>query len=103
MSVVAISDYNFPAKDVRDRLLFVQALETVRCVEEGVLMSTADANIGSIFGIGFAPWTGGALQFINQYGVKDFVARAQYLAEQYGERFLPPALLLEKAAKDERF
>jgi len=89
--------------DVRDRILFIQAIETVRCVEEGVLKSVADANIGSIFGIGFAAWTGGALQFINQYGVKDFVARAQYLAEQYGERFLPPALLLEKAAKNQSF
>ncbi|NQD93755.1 3-hydroxyacyl-CoA dehydrogenase [Pseudomonas sp. CrR25] len=89
--------------DVRDRLLFIQAIETVRCVEERVLQSTADANIGSIFGIGFAAWTGGALQFINQYGIQDFVARAQYLAEQYGERFLPPALLLEKAAKNEVF
>ena len=89
--------------DVRDRILFIQAIETVRCVEEGVLKSVADANIGSIMGIGFAAWTGGALQFINQYGVKDFVARAQYLAEQYGERFLPPALLLEKAAKNQSF
>ncbi len=89
--------------DVRDRILFIQAIETVRCVEEGVLKSVADANIGSIFGIGFAAWTGGALQFINQYGVKDFVARAQYLAEQYGERFLPPALLLEKAANNQSF
>ncbi|MGO3999634.1 3-hydroxyacyl-CoA dehydrogenase NAD-binding domain-containing protein [Pseudomonas fluorescens] len=97
------ADRQIPAKDVRDRLLFVQALETVRCVEEGVLMSTADANIGSIFGIGFAPWTGGALQFINQYGVKDFVARSQYLAEQYGERFTPPALLLAKASRGELF
>ncbi|MFH0022853.1 3-hydroxyacyl-CoA dehydrogenase NAD-binding domain-containing protein [Pseudomonas fluorescens] len=97
------ADGQIPAKDVRDRLLFVQALETVRCVEEGVLTSTADANIGSIFGIGFAAWTGGALQFINQYGVKDFVARAQYLAEQYGERFTPPALLLDKAAQGELF
>ena len=69
----------------------------------GLLKSVADANIGSIFGIGFAAWTGGALQFINQYGVKDFVARAQYLAEQYGERFQPPALLLDKAAKGETF
>lgn len=97
------ADRQIPAKDVRDRLLFVQALETVRCVEEGVLMSTADANIGSIFGIGFAPWTGGALQFINQYGVKDFVARSQYLTEQYGERFTPPALLLAKASRGELF
>ncbi|MBS7661111.1 enoyl-CoA hydratase/isomerase family protein [Pseudomonas lalucatii] len=96
-------DRQIPAADVRDRILFIQALETVRCVEEGVLRSTADANIGSIFGIGFAAWTGGALQFINQYGIRDFVARAQYLAEQYGERFLPPALLLEKAAGDQAF
>lgn len=86
-------------QDVRDRLLFIQAIETVRCVEEGVLMSTADANVGSIFGIGFAAWSGGALQFINQYGLNDFIARARYLAEEYGERFSPPALLLEKAAK----
>lgn len=96
-------DAQIPQEDVRDRILFIQAIETVRCVEEGVLKSVADANIGSIFGIGFAAWTGGALQFINQYGVKDFVARAQYLAEQYGERFLPPALLLEKAARGEGF
>lgn len=97
------ADGQISPKDVRDRLLFIQAIETVRCVEEGVLTSTADANVGSIFGIGFAAWAGGALQFINQYGVKDFVARAQYLAEQYGERFTPPALLLEKAAKDALF
>ncbi|QKE63602.1 enoyl-CoA hydratase/isomerase family protein [Aquipseudomonas campi] len=97
------ADAQISQEDVRDRILFIQAIETVRCVEEGVLKSVADANIGSIFGIGFAAWTGGALQFINQYGVKDFVARAQYLAEQYGERFLPPALLLEKAAKGEQF
>ncbi|ERI54197.1 3-hydroxyacyl-CoA dehydrogenase [Pseudomonas sp. EGD-AK9] len=97
------ADAQISQEDVRDRILFIQAIETVRCVEEGVLKSVADANIGSIFGIGFAAWTGGALQFINQYGVKDFVARAQYLAEQYGERFLPPALLLEKAARGETF
>ncbi|WP_252271575.1 3-hydroxyacyl-CoA dehydrogenase NAD-binding domain-containing protein [Pseudomonas subflava] len=97
------ADAQISQEDVRDRILFIQAIETVRCLEEGVLKSVADANIGSIFGIGFAAWTGGALQFINQYGVKDFVARAQYLAEQYGERFLPPALLLEKAAKGEGF
>ncbi|MGY2378135.1 3-hydroxyacyl-CoA dehydrogenase NAD-binding domain-containing protein [Pseudomonas sp. SDO524_S393] len=90
-------------QDVRDRLLFIQAIETVRCVEEGVLLSTADANVGSIFGIGFAAWSGGALQFINQYGLDDFIARARYLAEQYGERFAPPALLLEKAAQGEIF
>nr|WP_298170631.1 3-hydroxyacyl-CoA dehydrogenase NAD-binding domain-containing protein [uncultured Pseudomonas sp.] len=96
-------DAQISQEDVRDRILFIQAIETVRCLEEGVLKSVADANIGSIFGIGFAAWTGGALQFINQYGIKDFVARAHYLAEQYGERFEPPALLREKAAKGESF
>ena len=90
-------------QDIRDRLLFIQAIETVRCVEEGVLMSTADANVGSIFGIGFAAWSGGALQFINQYGLNDFIARARYLAEQYGDHFTPPALLLEKAAQGAMF
>jgi 3-hydroxyacyl-CoA dehydrogenase/enoyl-CoA hydratase/3-hydroxybutyryl-CoA epimerase len=97
------ADRQIPQEDVRDRILFIQAIETVRCVEEGVLHSIADANIGSIFGIGFAAWTGGALQFINQYGLDDFIARARYLAEQYGERFEPPALLLDKAARGERF
>lgn len=96
-------DQRISPQDVRDRLLFIQAIETVRCVEEGVLMSTADANVGSIFGIGFAAWSGGALQFINQYGLNDFIARACYLAEQYGERFAPPALLLEKAAQGDTF
>lgn len=97
------ADKQIPLEDVRDRILFIQAIETVRCVEERVLLSTADANIGSVFGIGFAAWTGGALQFINQYGLQSFVGRAHYLAEQYGERFEPPALLLEKAAKGEVF
>ncbi|WP_339467830.1 3-hydroxyacyl-CoA dehydrogenase NAD-binding domain-containing protein [Pseudomonas sp. EL_65y_Pfl1_R83] len=97
------ADQRISPQDVRDRLLFIQAIETVRCLEEGVLMSTADANVGSIFGIGFAAWSGGALQFINQYGLNDFVARAHYLAEQYGERFTPPALLLEKAAEGDVF
>jgi 3-hydroxyacyl-CoA dehydrogenase/enoyl-CoA hydratase/3-hydroxybutyryl-CoA epimerase len=97
------ADLSIPAEDVRDRLLFIQAIETVRCLEENVLLSTADANIGSIFGIGFAAWTGGALQFINQTGVATFVARARYLAEQYGERFSPPALLLQKEAEGSLF
>lgn len=97
------ADMRISQKDVRDRFLFAQAIDTVRCVEENVLTSTADANIGSIFGIGFAAWTGGALQFINQYGLKDFIGRAQQLAQQYGERFQPPPLLIQKAATGELF
>ncbi|MBD9415838.1 enoyl-CoA hydratase/isomerase family protein [Pseudomonas sp. PDM16] len=97
------TDQQIPREDLRDRFLFAQAIDTVRCVEEGVLTSTADANIGSIFGIGFAAWTGGALQYINQYGIQAFVTRARQLAERYGERFQPPALLIEKANRKELF
>ena len=59
-------------------MLFAEALDTVRCLEEGVLTSVADANIGSILGIGFPGWTGGVLQYINGYegGLPGFVARA---------------------------
>ncbi|MEP3561552.1 MAG: 3-hydroxyacyl-CoA dehydrogenase NAD-binding domain-containing protein [Marinobacter sp.] len=90
-------------QDLKDRILFIQAIETIRCLEEGVLRTVEDANIGSIFGIGYAPWTGGAIQFVNQYGVRNFAERAQELATQYGERFTPPTLLLEKAEKNETF
>ncbi|WP_165856627.1 3-hydroxyacyl-CoA dehydrogenase NAD-binding domain-containing protein [Marinobacter sp. JSM 1782161] len=88
---------------LKDRLLFIQAIETVRCLEENVLRTVADANVGSIFGIGFAAWAGGAVQFINQYGPRDFVERARELAAGYGERFSPPKLLLDKAERDEKF
>ncbi|MEE1754064.1 3-hydroxyacyl-CoA dehydrogenase NAD-binding domain-containing protein [Streptomyces sp. SP18CS02] len=94
-----------PFEDMKERMLFSEALDTVRCLEEGVLTSVADANIGSIMGIGFPAWTGGALQYINGYegGPAGFVARSRELAERYGERFLPPALLVEKAERGEVF
>jgi 3-hydroxyacyl-CoA dehydrogenase/enoyl-CoA hydratase/3-hydroxybutyryl-CoA epimerase len=59
---------------------------------EGVLTSGHDANIGSIFGIGFPAWTGGAWQYIEGMGREAFIARAQALAAEHGERFAPPAL-----------
>jgi 3-hydroxyacyl-CoA dehydrogenase/enoyl-CoA hydratase/3-hydroxybutyryl-CoA epimerase len=90
-------------QDVRDRLLFIQSLETLRCLDENVLTSVGDANIGSIFGFGFAPWTGGTVQFINSYGLSGFVERADYLADTYGERFRPPASLRERAAHGEQY
>ncbi|MEU9444966.1 3-hydroxyacyl-CoA dehydrogenase NAD-binding domain-containing protein [Streptomyces sp. NPDC048304] len=97
--------HEIPFRDMQERMLFSEALDTVRLLEEGVLTSVADANIGSIFGIGFPGWTGGVLQYINGYegGLPGFVARARELAERYGERFTPPALLVEKAEKGEVF
>ncbi|WP_030421934.1 3-hydroxyacyl-CoA dehydrogenase NAD-binding domain-containing protein [Streptomyces sp. NRRL F-5065] len=97
--------HEIPFRDLQERLLFAEALDTVRLLEEGVLTSVADANIGSILGIGFPGWTGGVLQYANGYegGLPGFVARARELAERYGERFTPPALLVEKAEKGEVF
>lgn len=89
-----------PFEDMKERMLFAEALETVKCFDEGVLTSVEDANIGSIFGIGFPAWTGGVVQYINGYegGVAGFVARAKDLAAKYGSHFEPPASLVEKAA-----
>lgn len=92
-----------PYQDMKDRILFIQAIETIRCIEEGVLESARDANIGSIMGIGFPKWTGGAIQFVNQYGLEKFTLRAVELAEKYGTRFNPPNLLIQKANAGLRF
>ncbi|MGW4115724.1 3-hydroxyacyl-CoA dehydrogenase NAD-binding domain-containing protein [Actinosynnema sp. NPDC004786] len=93
----ARADAGVTEQDVEDRLLFIQSLETVRCLDEGVLTSVGDANVGSVFGFGFAPWSGGTLQFINSYGLTGFVERADYLADTYGERFRPPTSLRDRA------
>ncbi|MFH9978772.1 3-hydroxyacyl-CoA dehydrogenase NAD-binding domain-containing protein [Streptomyces sp. NPDC017179] len=97
--------YEIPFRDMQERMLFAEALDTVRLLEEGVLTSVADANIGSVLGIGFPGWTGGVLQYINGYegGLPGFVARARELAGRYGERFTPPALLVAKAERGETF
>ena len=96
--------------DLRDRLTFIMSLEAVKCLEEGVLRTVPDANIGSIFGIGFPAHLGGVLQAINGYeapdgsiGLDAFVARSQELAERYGNRFEPPALLLEHRDRSAAF
>jgi 3-hydroxyacyl-CoA dehydrogenase/enoyl-CoA hydratase/3-hydroxybutyryl-CoA epimerase len=98
-------------RDLEERMMFIESLEAVKCVEEGVIESVADANIGSILGIGFPAWSGGVLQYINGYeggpdhperrGPAGFVARARELAARYGERFEPPAPLVEKAERGE--
>jgi len=97
-------------RDLEERLLFIESIEAVKCTDEGVIESVADANIGSILGIGFPGWTGGVLQYINGYehpvhgtGMAAFVARARELAARYGARFGPPASLVEKAERGEPY
>ncbi|ABM60159.1 short chain enoyl-CoA hydratase / 3-hydroxyacyl-CoA dehydrogenase [Verminephrobacter eiseniae EF01-2] len=79
--------------EIQDRLLYRQAIETARCLAEGVLTSVSDANIGSIFGIGFPAWTGGAMQFIYGTGIEPFLRRAQELAQRHGAGFAVDAPL----------
>jgi 3-hydroxyacyl-CoA dehydrogenase/enoyl-CoA hydratase/3-hydroxybutyryl-CoA epimerase len=94
-----------PLHDLQERLLFIEAIEAVRCLDEAVVESVADANVGSLLGIGFPPWTGGVLQYINGYGggPQGFVARASALATTYGERFDPPASLLAMAERGQHY
>ena len=90
-------------QDLVDRLMFIQANEAARCFEERVVRSVADTNIGSIFGWGFAPHQGGALQFINAMGAQRFVERSRELAQRHGARFEPAAVVVKMAQDGARF
>jgi 3-hydroxyacyl-CoA dehydrogenase/enoyl-CoA hydratase/3-hydroxybutyryl-CoA epimerase len=90
-------------EEVKRRLLYIQALETARCFEEGVLTSAAEADLGSILGWGFPAWTGGTLSFIDTIGVAQFVADCRKLAKLHGPRFKPSRGLLARAKRNEPF
>ncbi|MDH4047031.1 MAG: 3-hydroxyacyl-CoA dehydrogenase NAD-binding domain-containing protein [Gammaproteobacteria bacterium] len=91
------------ADEVRTRLLYAQAIETVRCLDEGVVTHPADADIGSVFGWGFPPYTGGTLSFIETEGLAAFVSEADRLAAEHGDRFAVPDKLRKMARKGETF
>ena len=89
--------------ELKHRLLGIQALETARCFEEQVLTDIREADVGSILGFGFAPFSGGTLSYIDMMGAKNFVALCDGLAKKHGPRFAPSKLLTEMAAKGESF
>jgi len=91
------AEFEISDQDVKDRLLFRQVIEALKCLETNVLRSEEDGNIGSIMGIGAPPWTGGLLQFVKTYGYGRFVARCEELAAQYGDRFNPPQIAKDRA------
>jgi 3-hydroxyacyl-CoA dehydrogenase/enoyl-CoA hydratase/3-hydroxybutyryl-CoA epimerase len=90
-------------EELKLRLLGIQALETARCFEEKVLTDVREADVGSILGFGFAPFSGGTLSWIDMMGTKNFVAACRKLEKKYGARFAPNKLLLDLAAKGESF
>ena len=97
------ADEAIDVEEMKQRFLVMQALEAARTFEEGVLTDVREADVGSILGFGFAPFSGGTLSYIDMMGTKKFVDLCQRLEEKYGKRFLPPKLLLDMAQKDERF
>jgi 3-hydroxyacyl-CoA dehydrogenase/enoyl-CoA hydratase/3-hydroxybutyryl-CoA epimerase len=113
--VYPVAEEQIPFVDMKERMLFAEAIETAKCFEEGVIESAAAANIGSIMGIGFPPMTGGAAQYMTGYegpegtvaageiGLAAFVKRADDLADKYGERFRPTQYLRDLVAKGESF
>lgn len=89
--------------EVTQRLLYRQAIEVIRCYEENVLLEPEDADLGAIFGWGFAPWTGGPLSMVDTIGVAKFAEECKALEQKYGADFTPPLMLLTKAEKGETF
>jgi 3-hydroxyacyl-CoA dehydrogenase/enoyl-CoA hydratase/3-hydroxybutyryl-CoA epimerase len=89
--------------EIKKRLLYVQAVDSARCLESKVLTDPQDGDVGSIMGLGFAPQTGGAISLIDQVGVKTFVDECNVFARKYGPQFKVPKLLRDMAAKGESF
>jgi 3-hydroxyacyl-CoA dehydrogenase/enoyl-CoA hydratase/3-hydroxybutyryl-CoA epimerase len=90
-------------EELKQRLLVIQALETARCVEEGVITDVREADVGSILGFGFAPFSGGTLSYIDMTGSQKFVELCRRLEKRHGARFKPSKLLKEMAVKSETF
>ncbi|WP_281689724.1 3-hydroxyacyl-CoA dehydrogenase NAD-binding domain-containing protein [Pseudonocardia thermophila] len=95
------TNHDVDLHELSERMLFVESIETVKCFDEGVVETVPDANIGSIFGIGFPAWTGGVIQYIEGYpgGPAGFVKRADELRAKYGDRFAVPESLRKRAAE----
>jgi len=98
-----VADEQPTASELKKRFLNIQALETARCVEESVLTHVEDADVGSIFGWGFPPYTGGTLSYIDTIGIRKFVAQCDRMADAYGERFKVSDWLRERAENGQDF
>jgi len=103
------SEVDMPNGDIKDRLLFRQIVESLKCLQEGVLRSVADGNVGSLMGIGAPTWTGGFLQVVNTYeyqgetGLQAFLNRSKELTDLYGDRFAAPDIVQEKLSAGQTF
>ena len=94
---------DYDVEELKKRYLYAQAVETARCLEEGVLKTPQDADLGAVYGWGFPLWSGGTISYIDTVGIETFVAEADRFAQKYGPRFLPSVWLRERAAKGQAF
>ena len=90
-------------EDLKLRFLAVQAVEAIRTMEEGIVTDPREADVGSIIGFGFAPFTGGVSSYVDGMGAAAFLALCERLAAKHGARFTPPQLLKDMAAAGETF
>jgi 3-hydroxyacyl-CoA dehydrogenase / enoyl-CoA hydratase / 3-hydroxybutyryl-CoA epimerase len=97
-----IADEQPTMDEVKDRLLYAQLVPAAQCFAEGIIDDPQSADLGAIFGWGFAPWTGGPMSHIDTIGAESFVRTAESLAQRYGERFHPPAKFREMASSGEK-
>ena len=95
------ADYN--VAELRQRFLYTQAIETARCLEENVIETSEDGDLGAVYGWGFPAWTGGTLSYIDTVGIAEFVAESDRLAQKFGPRFAPSPWLRERAASGQTF
>ena len=91
------------AGELKQRFLVTQAVEAARAIEESVVTDPREADVGSIIGFGFAPFTGGTLSYIDGMGAANFVALCKKLRQKYGERFAPPEIVVDMASAQESF
>jgi 3-hydroxyacyl-CoA dehydrogenase/enoyl-CoA hydratase/3-hydroxybutyryl-CoA epimerase len=101
--LLAKRDSQPSADELKKRYLFAQCIEAARCIEEGVISSPADADVGVVMAVGFPAYTGGPCTFMDTYGIDNFVKEAERMAKQFGARFAPPRMLRDMAAKGRTF
>jgi 3-hydroxyacyl-CoA dehydrogenase / enoyl-CoA hydratase / 3-hydroxybutyryl-CoA epimerase len=92
-----------PKEEIQERLSLVMVNEAIRTLEEGVLRSARDGDVGAVFGIGFPPFRGGPFWYVDQAGAKNVLERMRALEARYGKRFAPAALLEEMAREGRSF
>jgi 3-hydroxyacyl-CoA dehydrogenase/enoyl-CoA hydratase/3-hydroxybutyryl-CoA epimerase len=93
----------YDVDELKQRFLYAQAIETARCLEENVIETSEDGDLGAVYGWGFPAWTGGTLSYIDTVGIEKFVTDCDRLAQRYGPRFAPSPWLRERAASGTGF